>query len=155
MIIKKLLFNKIVTMVNHPLLLRRATLRIPIPIYRRRNQTRPTTATTGSVSPTWISKQISFTHLSLPKFRLGLSLNSVVSICLLVVHSVISGAGMGKFHRWLSGTGAIATVDSMGRVAVITEVCVVVGTWLSDACRREGLTAVRAAKRCWARLCKT
>jgi hypothetical protein len=50
------------------LLLRRASLRIPIPIHHRRNQTRTATAaTTESVSPTRVSKQISFTHLSLPK----------------------------------------------------------------------------------------
>jgi len=49
------------------LLLRRASLRIPIPIYHRRSQTRPATTTAESVSPPRISKQISFAHLSLPK----------------------------------------------------------------------------------------
>ena len=50
------------------LLLRRASLRISVPIYHRRSQTRPTAATTTeSVSPTSITKQISFAHLSFPK----------------------------------------------------------------------------------------
>jgi hypothetical protein len=47
---------------------------------------------------------------------------------------VVSGADAGKFHRWLISIGAVATVGSMGHVAVIAEVCVV-GTWLSDACQ--------------------
>jgi hypothetical protein len=64
------------------------------------------------------------------------------------VRGVVGGAGAGKFHGWFSGIGAVATVGSMGRVAVIAEVWVVIGTWLSDARRREGLVAARAAKRC-------
>jgi hypothetical protein len=44
------------------------------------------------------------------------------------VRGVVGGAGAGKFHGWLSGMGAVATVGSIGRVAVIADVCVAVGT---------------------------
>jgi len=44
------------------------------------------------------------------------------------VRGVVGGAGAGKFHGWLSGMGAVATVGRIGRVAVIADDCVVVGT---------------------------
>jgi len=32
------------------------------------------------------------------------------------MRGVIGGAGAGKFHVWLSGIGAVATVSSIGQV---------------------------------------
>ena len=105
--------------------------------------------------PAFPSRLVLLTCLSQSKSHLRLSLSSVASICLLVIGGIVGGAGAGKFHGWLSGIGAVATVGSMDRAAIITEVCVIVWTWLSDAHQQEGLAAARAANHCWARLCET